>query len=151
MRDCKECSELMERIIHKYNQSESRKQNYGAGEELTRKEIHTISAIGENPTINITELANLRGVTKGAVSQMVYKLVDKGYLIKRISPDSDAEVRLELTDKGRKAYDGHNEFHRKTQQDFFVKLNNMPEGTYKEMLEILKSFEDMLDQGLSDK
>lgn len=151
MIDYIECAELMERVIHKYNQTESRKLDYGTGEKLTRKEIHTINAIGNSPAINITELAKIQGVTKGAVSQMVYKLVDKGYIEKRVSPESDAEVCLELTKLGLIAYRAHKEYHKKTQEEFFTILKNMPEDTYNNMVNLVKSFEQSLDNKLNEK
>ncbi|WP_155829842.1 MarR family transcriptional regulator [Butyrivibrio sp. AC2005] len=44
-------------------------------------------------------LAKVRGITKGAVSQMVNKLVDRDLMEKRVSPDSDAAICLYLTKK----------------------------------------------------
>lgn len=146
MRDYNQSSEIMERIINKYNQEENKKRCYGTDTVLTRKEIHTIYSIGKNSGINVTQLAKLQGVTKGAVSQMIYKLVEKGYVKKSVSMNSDSEVRLELTAAGCVAYDAHNQFHKETQEDFFLLLKNMPEETYQQMLEILIAFEKSLDK-----
>ncbi len=146
MRDYNQSSEIMERIINKYNQAENRKRCYGTDTVLTRKEIHTIYAIGKNSGINVTQLAKLQGVTKGAVSQMIYKLVEKGYVKKSVSMNSDSEVMLELTTAGCVAYEAHNQFHKETQEDFFLLLKNMPEETYQQMLEILIAFEKSLDK-----
>lgn len=146
MRDYNQSSEIMERIINKYNRMEDRKRCYGTDTELTRKEIHTIYTIGNNSGINVTQLAKLQGVTKGAVSQMIYKLVDKGYVKKSVSKNSDTEVMLELTEAGRVAYDAHNQYHKETQEDFFLLLKNMPEETYQQMLEILIAYEKHLDK-----
>lgn len=54
MNDYSQMTVLMERIIHKYNQWENRKRTYGTKMLLTRSEIHTIAAVGDNPGINIT-------------------------------------------------------------------------------------------------
>ena len=74
MNDYVKLSSLMERVIHKYNQWESKKRTYGTSVPLSRAEIHTIAAVGDHPNINITTLAAVLGITKGAASQIaVYK------------------------------------------------------------------------------
>lgn len=151
MRDIKNDAEIMERIIHKYIQTENRKLDYGTGIKLTTKEIHTINIVGSNPSLNITELAKLQGVTKGAVSQMIYKLVDKKHVLKRPSPDSDVEVCLELTRLGQIAYQGHMEYHKKSQEEFFGYLRKIPDDAHQQMLDILNAFEQMIDHKLNEK
>ncbi|MDC7126589.1 MAG: MarR family winged helix-turn-helix transcriptional regulator [Spirochaetales bacterium] len=141
-------SQLFERVIHKYNQSENRKLPYGKDLFLTRKEIHTIDAIGRNPDINITGLANFQGVTKGAVSQMIYKLVDKGLVIKHPAPESDAEIRLELTAIGQRAFDIHDNYHKETREEFFNYLGEMPEDDFNKVMEIMMVFEKMVNKKL---
>lgn len=93
MHDYSELSRFMERTMHKYLQVEKQPRQYGPGILLTQTtEIHTIAIIGDQPNINVTELARQRGVTKGAASQLVYKLVNKGYLRKEKSPTLDIEA-----------------------------------------------------------
>lgn len=149
MRDYSKSSELMERIIHKYNQTENKLRNYGTGILLTRTEIHTIDLIGNNEGINITQLALKQGITKGAVSQMIYKLVNKGLITKHVSPDSDTEVRMELTEVGKTAYQAHQRFHIETNEEFFQLLQNMPDETYDQMITVLMEFERMIDKKLA--
>ncbi|HEX3077148.1 MAG TPA: MarR family transcriptional regulator [Lachnospiraceae bacterium] len=151
MRDYSKSSELMERIIHKYNQTENKLRNYGTGILLTRTEIHTIDLIGNNEGINITQLALKQGITKGAVSQMIYKLVNKGLVTKHVSPDSDTEVRMELTEEGITAYQAHQRFHMETNEEFFQLLQNMPDETYDQMITVLMEFERMIDKKLAKK
>lgn len=150
-RDIEHVSELMERIIHMYIQSEKRPFSYESGVKFTRPEIHTINAVGKRPGINITELAKMQGVTKGAVSQMIYKLVRKGYVTKNTSPNSDSEVSLGLTEAGKVAYDAHRAYHRQTNGTFFALLKQLPDDSYQKMVDIMTSFEKMLEKNLSDK
>ncbi len=148
MRDYRAISALMERTIHKYNQTENKQRHYGTDLTFSRVEIHTIEAIGEMEDINITRLASCQGITKGAASQMIYKLVDKGAVKKSVSPNSDTEVRLELTELGQKAYEGHKEFHKASNEKLFIMLRDMPDELYKKMEEMLHMFDDMLDEKL---
>ena len=84
MRDCTIISRLMEQIIYKYMQTETIQRNYGTNIMITQVEIHTIEAIGNCNGISITELAENSHKTKGAVSQLIYRLVKKG-LVKKNS------------------------------------------------------------------
>lgn len=151
MKDYTELTSLMERTIHKYNQWENIKRTYGTDVLLSRAEIHTIDAVGSHTGINITALAGVLGITKGAASQMIYKLVDKGMVEKKVSPDSDTEVVLSLTEDGFKNYKAHIEYHRQTNDEFFTLLKEMPESMGDYMMKILSAFEKNIDQKLKDK
>lgn len=85
--------------------------DFGAGVPLYRSEIHTIRAIGENPEVNVTKLAEDMGVTKGAVSQTITKLVKKGLVRKTYAADNAKEVRLELTELGWSGFYSHQKLH----------------------------------------
>ncbi|MFA9464666.1 MAG: MarR family winged helix-turn-helix transcriptional regulator [Velocimicrobium sp.] len=148
MEDYSRLSVLMERIIHKYNQVEQKKRLYGSNITLSRSEIHTIAAVGEHPEMNVTTLANMQGITKGAASQMIYKLVDKGFVQKSVSPTSDTQVCLTLTEQGRVAYGSHKEYHETTNEQFFALLREIPEDVSKQMEYLLEEFDKSLDEKL---
>ena len=73
-------------------------------------EIHTVQAIGKSAGINVTQLAERMGVTKGAVSQMVSRLVEKGMVQKARAQDNAKEVCLNLTELGRVGFHNHERF-----------------------------------------
>ena len=146
MSDYTEIAHTVDRIIHKYTRNEEIKRNYGIEPLLTRKEIHTIECIGENPGINLKSLSEMQGVTKGATSQKVSRLVEKGYVQRKDSPSSGAEISLYLTGKGDAAYTGHLEYHQQVGKVWGALLQNMSEGTLNEMREFLHSFEMVLDK-----
>ena len=85
--------------------------SFGTGISMYRREIHTIQAIGKKPGINITALAEYMGVTKGAVSQTIKKLIRKGLVRKTYAPSNAKEVVLELTDLGWVGFHNHEKFH----------------------------------------
>ena len=85
--------------------------SFGTGVAMFRKEIHTIQAIGKNPGINITSLAEHMGVTKSAVSQTIKKLTRKGLVRKTYAPGNAKEVMLELTELGKIGFRNHETFH----------------------------------------
>ena len=140
---------LWERIIHKYTQVEKMPQKYGDGLLLTQPEIHTVVSIGDQEGIGVTQLAKIRGITKGAVSQMIYKLVDKGIVEKRVSPDSDAAVSLFLTDKGKQVCSEHHKRHEAQGQMFMRFMSSLSEENLLKMTEFFNSFEKELDAMLA--
>lgn len=142
---------LMERVIHKYSQWENKKRTYGTSMLLSKAEIHTIVAVGNNPGINVTMLADILGITKGAASQMIYKLVEKGTVEKKVSPDSDTEVILNLTNEGLKNYAAHNEYHRQTNDKSIELLKTLPESFCEYMIEFLSAFEKTIDEELKEE
>lgn len=149
MRDCTAISSLMEQIIYKYMQTETIQRNYGTDIMITQVEIHTIEAIGNNDGISITELAANRQKTKGAVSQLIYKLVKKGLVKKTVSETSDAQVSLYLTPLGKQAYEGHKKLHEQINDEVFVALREMPDSAYNDLFLILSKFEKFLDKQIS--
>jgi DNA-binding MarR family transcriptional regulator len=146
MRDYNTLFESIERVINKYNQLDKQKRAYGTDIYLTNTEIHLVAAIGDNPNINITELAKLKGVTKGAVSQIIYKLVDKGLVEKKISTESDAQVNLNLTKTGAINYNGHIEYHKMKNKTLCVSLETMNDDNFDMLNQVISEFERILEE-----
>ena len=103
--------DLIHQVVSKMESIHAPTYDFGTGVPLYRSEIHTIQAIGHNKGINITELAEHLEITKGAVSQMINKLVRKGLVVKtRIGADA-RETVLGLTDLGLIGFRAHEQFH----------------------------------------
>ena len=99
------------RILHLYSVISRKPVDYGTGDLLYFTEIHTITTIGKNREINMTRLAEKMGVTKGAVSQTIRKLVNKNLVLK-LNTTNKKEFNLRLTEKGQAAYMGQMSFQR---------------------------------------
>lgn len=151
MKDYLEFLIIFDRVIHKYNQWENKKRTYDTDDLMSRPEIHTIAAVGDNPGINITTLAAVLGITKGAASQMIYKLVDKGTIEKKISPNSDTEVALNLTEKGMMNYEAHKKYHQQTNDESLALLKDMPDYVYKSLLKYLSLYEQQIDKMINEE
>ena len=145
MKEYSELTWLMERTIHKYSQFEKKPQQYCKNITLTQPEIHTVAIIGDQEGINVTTLAKMRGITKGAASQMIYKLVDKDLVEKRTSPNSDSEINLYLTGKGKQARKEHRARHENMNRKFSAIFDNVPEEMQGKLIDFLKAFEKELD------
>lgn len=75
-----------------------------AGERFTAGELQTLKAVAEFPAKNTTELADELGITKGAVSQGVTKLVERRLLERYRAPDNERETFTRLSRSGSAAY-----------------------------------------------
>ena len=141
-------AEIMEqfvRIVNKFNRFEKVPMDFGVEEILYPSEIHTIEAIGNNANINVTQLAELLGITKGAVSQMVNKLVRKQFVEKIKLPPGGKEIFLELTPKGKKAFKGHEKFHKDMVLDFLKYTENISHRDFKKFRDIFTKIEHHID------
>lgn len=141
----KEISNLLERVIHKYIQMEKRVVEYGNGIMLSQPEVQTIMLIGSNPGISVTAIAKMRGITKGTVSQMLYKLVDKGLVEKRVSPHSDAQISVFLTELGQEENRLHDVYHKQKVQPVFQYISKLSPQAVKDFKGIIEQLEATLD------
>lgn len=145
MRDYELVLEQLERVIHKYSHRESKKQNYGLDIPLTQTEIHLIAQIGAQPGIGVKALAQKKGVTAGAASQMIKKMVQKGLVCKQISAESEAKIELTLTDKGQICFVEHQKLHEEANKKWYRLLDEIDDNSYVILTEILTQVEEMLD------
>ena len=102
---------LLDQVVNRMNSAHSMPTDYDTGTPLYRAEIHTIQTIGHHPGINLSDLAQLMNVTKGAASQTVNKLTRKDLVRKARMSADNREVTLLLTDLGWKGYQSHENFH----------------------------------------
>ena len=101
----------LEKLIMAVESMHTPSLSFGTGVLMHTKEIHTIQAIGRHSGINVTRLAKQTEVTKGAVSQIINKLVRKGLVRKTRTPCNEKEVILELTNLGWIGFHNHEKFH----------------------------------------
>ncbi|MGG3573575.1 MarR family transcriptional regulator [Bacillus gobiensis] len=94
-------------VINTFSKVNRKKRDYGIGEPLFHSEIYTLNEIKEHEGIHITALAEQCGVTKGAVSQVLKKLVQKELITKEKDIRNQSRLILKLTAKGEIAYAHH--------------------------------------------
>ena len=103
--------DILDKVLTKVELLHTPSHDFGTGVPIYRKEIHTLQAIGQHPKINITALAEHMGVTKGAVSQTVAKLIKKKMVRKTYAKENKKEVIPELTNLGWIGFYNHEKFH----------------------------------------
>jgi DNA-binding MarR family transcriptional regulator len=138
------------RIINKFKVLEKIPIDHGTGDLLYASEINTLEIIGDSPGINLTQLAQKKGVTKSAVSQIVTKLVNKQLVIRNQSPDHEKVFFLELTDAGKVAFKNHEKFHEKYDSPMIEKLLGMNNEQLDLVVGTFKMLESTIDSYLDD-
>ena len=90
-------------IIHKAKVQRNRPIEF-EGDKYFPAEIHLILhiATGQENSKNLTKIGQSLGITKGAVSQIIKKLTDKGNLIKEIDTYNKNALQLSFTEKGQR-------------------------------------------------
>ncbi len=104
--------------------------------DITNNDMHIIEAIGRTSSKNMSTIAKTLSVTVGTLTIAINNLVKKDY-VRRVRSDQDRRVVLiSLTEKGRKAYDHHKNFH---QQMIDSIIKEFPEEEMAVLVKALKN------------
>lgn len=133
-------------VMLKLAEAQERLHRYGTDTPLFAAEIHMIKCVKENPNRHMTALAELLGVTRGAVSQIVMKLEGKGMLVKEEDAGSRVRRVLRTTPKGERAYVFHEELH----AAFDHLVEDLLQGASEEEKNFLRDFLEGLDAALDE-
>ena len=141
---------LLDEVLTKTESLHTPSNDFGTGIPIYRKEIHTLQAIGRHPKINITTLSGHMGVTKGAISQTIAKLIKKGMVRKQYAQGSKKEVILELTDLGWTGFHNHEKFHMdmlKIAREYFGNQFRKKIGMFKTVMTDFNAILDKYETG----
>jgi DNA-binding MarR family transcriptional regulator len=139
-------AQYVTKIKNKLNKLEKKSIDFGTGEKLYASELHTIEAIGEKHGNTVTELCNLFGTTKGAVSQIISKLEKKELISKERNRNYAKEINISLTEKGWIIFKSHKKLHKKMDVKFLSFMKTIPEDQLKTFLFILKNMEKYVNE-----
>lgn len=93
-------------VMH-YNEYIYSTHNYGSEFPLTMIEVHTLSYIDDNPGTTPTDLVRHWDKTKGAISQILTRLVGYGLIVKRKEEGNDKTIHLYVTPEGEAVSKNH--------------------------------------------
>jgi DNA-binding MarR family transcriptional regulator len=139
-------AQYVTKIKNKLNKLEKKSIDLGTGEKFYASELHTIEAIGEKYGDTVTELCNLFGTTKGAVSQIISKLEKKQLISKERNRDYAKEINISLTEKGWVIFKSHKKLHDSMDVKFLSFMKTIPEDQLNTFLSILKNMEKYIDE-----
>lgn len=80
--------------------------------DITNNDMHIIEAIGTNEPRNMSSIAAKLYVTVGTLTVNMNNLEKKGYIERRRSTEDKRVVLVTLTEKGRKAFFHHRDYHK---------------------------------------
>lgn len=144
MRDYSDVFIMVDRIVHKYSQREKEKQSYGSDLVLTQTELRILYSISKNPGTGVSWLAKRKGVTNGAMSQMVTRLVQKQLVRKEVSVQSGAMVHLSLTELGKNCVAEYLATRDEGGRKWCELLETLDTENYNELKEILTKIDQIL-------
>ena len=82
-------------------------------QDITNNDMHIIEAIGVEEPRNMSVIAHRMAVTVSTLTTNMNGLERKGYIRRERSQEDKRVVYVLLTDKGRKAFYHHRDFHKK--------------------------------------
>lgn len=119
--------------------TQNNKVHYGS---LSISEVHCIDCIHTLDICNVTNIANKMKMTRGAITKITKKLIEKSY-IKRIQvSENKKEVYFELEEKGLEVYEKHKLVHQKAferETSLYKELNKSEQETVLKFLDLLNS------------
>lgn len=108
-------------------------------------EVHYIECIGRNLDFNVTRLAESLYMTRGAISKMTKKLIEKGIIESYQKPDNKKEIYFRLTEQGKRIYKVHEELHREFQERDKAVFDEVTEEQFDSMLTFVEKYSRHLD------
>lgn len=103
-------ADIQYRFASMFRESEKIQNDYGTGDLYTSLEVHTVTRIEDNPGITVTEIAEQTARTKGAVSQIITKLENKGLVRREKDPENPRRVCLFVTEEGLRLSQSHKQY-----------------------------------------
>jgi DNA-binding MarR family transcriptional regulator len=117
---------------------------FGTDQDLYRAEVQLIEVLGRSDRLSVTDIAEILGITKGAVSQTLKKLEKKGLVTKNSDPLNQSRLLVDLTAKGKVAYYAHEHWHETMDGGFRDYFMSLPEAKLRFLDEFLLRLEVFL-------
>ena len=108
--------------------------------DLSNNDMHVIEAVGLGEGKNMTSIARELKITVGSLTTAMNSLVKKQYVERYRSKKDRRVVFVKLTDKGVRAYQHHEEYHRQMSQAIMDRLDDEELSVLLKTLDILKGF-----------
>ena len=145
----KELTEMMNmflKLFQKYSILIKDPKKLSNGETLHGREMETILTIGLNPEISNVQLTEKMGITKGAVSQTLSRLIKKQYVAKFKDPKNSKFNNLRLSDKGFFVYNEIMEKRKDALNEYVTLFNNSSQRDIEVVKIIVKNIEKDLNR-----
>ncbi|MEI2316284.1 MarR family transcriptional regulator [Bacillus paramobilis] len=108
-------------------------------------EVHCIEFIENNADSNVTQLAEAFYVTRGAISRMTKKLINKGLIESYQKSENKKEIYFRLTKQGKEIYKIHEELHNEFQQRDKAVFEQVTEAEFDSIINFVEKYSRHLD------
>ena len=115
--------------------------------DLTNNDMHVIEAIGLGDGNNMSSIAKKLNITVGSLTTAMNSLVNKKYVVRKRSEEDRRVVFIGLTQKGKRAFSHHKEYHKKMTE---AVLENLDEQEIPVLIKTLNGLSDFF-RGYGEK
>lgn len=130
------------RLINLYNTKAKKPHTYSDGLVLYPAQSHMIELIGDNEGITVTQIAEQYMITKGAVSQIIKFLDEKGLICKKPSEKGGRTTELYLSSDGKRVMTEHREMHREMTEKIAALMDALTPETVEALSQIANIIEE---------
>lgn len=111
--------------------------------DITNNDMHIIEAIGIEEPRKMSDIAKRLSVTVGTLTTNMNSLEKKAYIVRERSSADKRVVLVTLTDKGKKAFFHHRDFHKKMIKSIVAGLSD---DEMKIMIKCLTNLNEFLNE-----
>ena len=133
-------NEVLVRLFRNINVIEERAICTGDYKDVTANDMHVIEAIDMEEARNMSSVARSLGVTTGTLTIAVNSLVKKGYVERARSEEDRSVVLVSLSEKGKRAYLHHRQFHEQMIEAIVEELSEEEQAVLEKALVKLDRF-----------
>lgn len=133
------------RLINKYNAKTKQPKTFGTKEPVCGSEAQVLDVVAHEQPVIASQIANLLGITKGAVSQTLAKLEKKGLIERQADPQAGG-VTIRLSDAGREILTNYYAYRDCRLRKVIAGAQSLPAESAATVLTMLEAFEEALDQ-----
>ncbi|MDA2437596.1 MarR family transcriptional regulator [Bacillus cereus] len=108
-------------------------------------EVHCIEYIENNADSNVTQLAEAFYVTRGAISRMTKKLIQKGLVESYQKSENKKEIYFRLTEQGKEIYKIHENLHKELQERDKAVFEQVTEEEFNSIISFVEKYSRHLD------
>ncbi|MED2980512.1 MarR family transcriptional regulator [Bacillus thuringiensis] len=108
-------------------------------------EVHCIEYIENNADSNVTQLAEAFYVTRGAISRMTKKLIQKGLIESYQKSENKKEIYFRLTEEGKEIYKIHEGLHKEFQERDKAVFEQVTEEEFDSIIRFVEKYSRHLD------
>ena len=108
-------------------------------------EVHCIEYIENNADSNVTQLAEAFYVTRGAISRMTKKLIQKYFVESYQKSENKKEIYFRLTEQGKEIYKIHENLHKEFQERDKAVFEQVTEEEFNSIISFVEKYSRHLD------